>query len=203
MKDNKIIAVFGGSFNPPLNSHFSIAQQIINEHENIEKVIFIPVSSKYNKKGLISNEHRLNMLKFVCDKNRKFIVSDIETKQLRQLSTYETLHLLQKEYPKYELCFVIGSDNLKTLSNWKFSEKLLSEFRFLVFDRNDDCSKEIIQENDFLRNYKKSFIVLNNIIKNHLSSSKVREKIKNNCSVRYLMPDEVFYYIEEHQLYKN
>jgi len=49
MEEKKILAIFGGSFNPPLNSHFSLAQQIVNEYENIEKVIFVPVNSKYEK----------------------------------------------------------------------------------------------------------------------------------------------------------
>ena len=44
-----IIAVFGGSFNPPLNSHFSLGQQIVNEYENVDKVLFVPVSTSYAK----------------------------------------------------------------------------------------------------------------------------------------------------------
>ena len=68
MEEKKLLAIFGGSFNPPLNSHFSLAQQIVNEYENIEKVLFVPVNSKYQKKGLLENEHRYNMLKLVCDK---------------------------------------------------------------------------------------------------------------------------------------
>ena len=83
MNNKKILAVFGGSFNPPLNSHFSLAQQIVNEYDNIEKVIFVPVNSKYEKQDLLPNKHRYNMLKLVCDKNDKFILSDIEIKQDR------------------------------------------------------------------------------------------------------------------------
>ena len=72
MEERKILAIFGGSFNPPLNSHFLLAEQIYNEIENIEKVIFLPVSSKYEKNDLLSNEHRYNMLKSVIDKNEHF-----------------------------------------------------------------------------------------------------------------------------------
>ena len=50
--NKKVLAVFGGSFNPPLNSHFSLAEQIVQEYSNIEKVIFVPVSQKYPKEGL-------------------------------------------------------------------------------------------------------------------------------------------------------
>ena len=55
MEERKILAIFGGSFNPPLNSHFLLAEQIYNEIENIEKVIFLPVSFKYEKNDLLSN----------------------------------------------------------------------------------------------------------------------------------------------------
>ena len=88
MEDDKIIVVFGGSFNPPLNSHFSLAEQIISEYENVEKLIFVPVNQKYQKKGLLDNKYRYEMLKSVCDKNDKFEVSDIELKKKRQ---YEQL----------------------------------------------------------------------------------------------------------------
>ena len=50
---NKQILIFGGCFNPPQNSHLSLAEQLINEYEEIEKIIFVPVNSKYQKIDLI------------------------------------------------------------------------------------------------------------------------------------------------------
>ena len=44
----KKIIVFGGCFNPPLNSHFSLAEQIVSEYEDVEKIIFVPVNSRFN-----------------------------------------------------------------------------------------------------------------------------------------------------------
>ena len=114
MENKKIIAIFGGSFNPPLNSHFSLAEQMVNEYKEIEKVVFVPVSSNYAKKGLAENEHRYNMLKMVCDKNDDFEVSDIELLQDRQLHTLETLELLRKEYPNNTLYFTIPAASSKS-----------------------------------------------------------------------------------------
>ena len=182
MEEKKILAIFGGSFNPPLNSHFSLAQQIVNEYENIEKVIFVPVNSKYQKEGLLENEHRYNMLKLVCNKNSDFIVSDIELKQQKQLYTIETLELLQKEYPNNILCFTIGTDNLKGFSKWESADKLVNKFKILVLERDEDDMNEIIEKDNFLLEHKKSFI-----------------KLKRN--IRYLTPDEVYYYIKENNLY--
>ena len=103
----KQIVMFGGAFNPPLNSHFSLAEQIVNENKQVEKVVFVPVNRLYQKTGLISNEHRYQMLKAVCDKNEKFEVSTIEIDNARPLYTIETLQKLQEEYPNYEIAFMI------------------------------------------------------------------------------------------------
>lgn len=75
---NRVIVVFGGAFNPPTNSHFSLSEQICSEYEEIEKVIFVPVSDKYPKEDLLPAEHRVEMLRKVCEKNNKFSVSTIE-----------------------------------------------------------------------------------------------------------------------------
>ncbi len=201
MEDKKILAIFGGSFNPPLNSHFSLAQQIVNEYENIEKVIFVPVNSKYQKEGLLENEHRYNMLKLVCDKNKDFIVSDIELKQERQLHTIETLELLQKQYPDNIICFTIGTDNLREISTWGDAKKLVTNFKILVLERDEDSMDEIIKQDTFLLEHKDCFIKLKENIRSNISSTFVREKIKRGKSIRYLTPDEVYYYIKENNLY--
>lgn len=122
MKEKNTIVVFGGSFNPPLNSHFSIAEQVLNEYEEVEKIVFIPVSKKYEKDGLEENYHRYNMLKLVIDKNRNFLLSDIDMNENKSLYTIETLEETQKQFSNKQIWFLIGSDNLKELHTWKRAE---------------------------------------------------------------------------------
>lgn len=196
-----IIAVFGGSFNPPLNSHFSLGQQIVNEYENVDKVLFVPVSTSYAKPGLISNEHRYNMLKLVCDKNPDFEVSDIELVQDRQLYTLETLELLQEKYPGKTICFTIGTDNLRELSTWKLIDKLVAKFKILVLERDEDDMYSIIEQDEFLKKNKDCFIKLKENIRSNISSTFARDKLKRGKSIRYLTPDEVYNYINENNLY--
>ena len=202
MENKKTIVMFGGSFNPPLNSHFSLAQQIINEYEYIEKIVFIPVNSKYEKNGLIENYHRYNMLKLVCDKNKDFLVSDIELNKQKQLYTIDTLEILQNQYPDYNIYFTIGTDNLKLLYTWGNAKKLITNFKVLVLERDEDKIDEIIENDEFLKQYKSSFIKVKENIKSNISSTFVREKIKKGKSIRYLVPDEVIEYIEKNNLYK-
>ena len=117
----KVIAVFGGSFNPPINSHILLSKQIIENCKMIEKLIFVPVSTKYQKLELESDEHRYNMLKLICENEDKLEVSDIELRQDKQLYTIQTLDLLKKEYKQeYDICFIMGTDNLKELKTWQY-----------------------------------------------------------------------------------
>ena len=198
----KQIVMFGGSFNPPLNSHFLLAQQIINAYSEIEKILFMPVNSKYQKADLISNKHRYEMLKLVCNKNEKFEVSKLEIENSRPLYTIETLTMLKKEYFEYEIAFIIGSDNLKQIDTWKTPEKLVQNFKIYVLQRAEDSVEEIIQNNEFLKKHKQAFITVKNKIRTNLSSTFVRESIKNGKSIKYLAPEEVISYIQENKLYK-
>lgn len=105
--EKKFIAIFGGSFNPPTAAHISLANQIIEKVSNVEKVIFVPVSTKYNKNGLAPDEDRLNMLKNICNNHKNLEVSSIELESTRQLYTIETLKIIKEQYPNNEICFII------------------------------------------------------------------------------------------------
>lgn len=187
----KIIAVFGGSFNPPANSHISLAKQILENNSNIEKVIFVPVNVKYNKEGLASNEDRFFMLQKICENNEGLEVSDIEITSQRQLYTIETLRLIQEKYKEYEIYFVLGTDNLKELETWHEADELLKNFKMLVLERGNDDIELIIEDDDFLRKYKTSFIKLQNIKKINLSSTEIRDKVKRGESIKKLVPIEI------------
>lgn len=200
MAENQIV-IFGGSFNPPLNSHFSIAQDLLNEYKEINKVIFVPVNSKYEKTGLINNEDRYNMLKLVCDKNKKFDVSRVEIDSERPLYTIETLNYFDKKYPNNEILFLMGSDNLKEFPTWNGADKICKKYKSYVFRRDDDNIKNIIEKDEFLSKNKNSFVVVSNNILNNFSSTYARKIIKEDKSIRYLAPDEVVNYIEKHKLY--
>lgn len=202
MKEKNTIVVFGGSFNPPLNSHFSIAEQVLNEYEEVEKIVFIPVSKKYEKDGLEENYHRYNMLKLVIDKNSNFLLSDIDMNENKSLYTIETLEKTQRQFSNKQIWFLIGSDNLKELHTWKRAEELVSNYKILVMERNEDKVEEIIKQNELLNCYKENIEKLNEEIRSNFSSTYVRAQIKKKKSVRYLLPDEVYEYIKENNLYR-
>lgn len=197
------IVIFGGSFNPPLNSHFAIAQQVLNQYKQVDKIIFVPVNKKYAKDGLIENEHRYEMLKKVVDKNEHFLVSDIDMNCSRSLSTIKTIEKIQAQYEEKEVSFLIGSDNLKQIHTWHRVEELISKYHVIVMERDQDDLEEIIENSELLKKYQKNIEKVEQGIKNNFSSTYVRKQINQNKSVRYLMPDEVYTYIQENKLYRS
>lgn len=199
--EKKQIVMFGGCFNPPLNSHFSLAEQLVNQYQEIEKIVFVPVNEKYQKISLISNEHRYNMLKLVCNENEKFEVSRIEIDNVRQLYTIETLRKLKDIYTNYDIAFLLGSDNLKELHTWYNAEELVENFKIYVLERDKDNIENIIEENNFLKKHKCTFIKAENNINTNLSSTYIRKILKSNKSIRYLAPEQVVTYINKNRLY--
>lgn len=198
---NKGIAIFGGSFNPPINSHITLAKEIMNKFNSIEKLIFVPVSTRYQKQDLAQDEHRYNMLKLICNKEEMLQVSDIELKQEKQLYTIQTLDIFKQKYKDYDIYFVMGTDNLKELETWKEAERLLNEYKIIVLERDNDNLLQMLQKNSFLNKYKDSLIKIEGINKIFLSSTMIREKIKNGEEVEQFIDEDVLEYIKENGLY--
>lgn len=202
MNKKNTIVIYGGSFNPPLNSHFSIAQQVINEYEEVEKIIFVPVNKTYPKEDLEENKYRYDMVKMITDKNKNFEISDIDFKQDYSMNTVDVLDEIQKEYKDKQLWFLTGSDNLKYISKWDGGKELLKKYIILVIERDKDNINEIIDNDEVLQFYKANIMKLKEGIKSNYNSTYVRNQIKNKKNVRYLMPDEIYKYIKNNNLYK-
>ena len=200
--NKKVIAVFGGSFNPPINSHITLAKEIMNKFNSIEKLVFVPVSTRYQKEDLVEDEHRYNMLKLICNKEEMLEVSDIELKQEKQMYTIQTLDIFKEKYKNYDIYFVMGTDNLKELQTWKKADRLLNEYKIIVIERDNDNLSDILQKNSFLNKYKDSLINIEGVDRIFLSSTMIREKIKDGEDVEQFIDEDVLMYIEKNNLYK-
>lgn len=199
----KAIAIFGGSFNPPLNSHLELAKKIVKNLNYIEKIIYVPVSTKYNRKSnLVEDTHRYNMLKIMCKDEEKLEVSDIELTYKRQLYTIETLDIFKNKYPNHDIYFIMGTDNLKDLHTWKEPERILRNYKIIVLERGEDKLEEIIENDELLKKNKTSIIIAKKIKPIKISSTMIREKIKNEEDVKDFFKEEVLEYIFKNGLYK-
>lgn len=198
---NKIV-IYGGSFNPPINSHFSIAEQVLNQFEDVEKIIFVPVSCKYEKSDLAPDDDRYNMLKIATDKNVEFCVSDIDLHRERSLTTIEVTQEIKKQYPGKDVWILLGSDNLKTFSMWNNAEELISENTILVMERGEDSLEKVIENDELLAKYRNHILKISDEIRSNYSSTYIRQQIKNDKRINYLMPTDIYQYIKRKGLYK-
>ena len=164
------IGIFGGSFNPPHKMHKSIAKELINKGY-LNKVIVVPTADCYDKPYLLNGKDRLNMLKQIFKNDTKVSVSSYEVEG--RLYTINTLNYFQKKYPKAELYFICGMDNLAEFYKWRNYEDILKKYKLLVIDRDD-----IVFE-DELKRYKKyeKNIVLAKISPREVSSTAIRNEI--------------------------
>mgnify|MGYP005771098215 CR=1 FL=1 len=185
------IAVFGGSFNPPTIAHISLAKQVLAKMDNLEKVILVPVSTRYNKNGLASDEIRFNMLEQICAKEPGLEVSRLELDSDKQLYTIETLRKIKQQNPNKQIYFVLGTDNLKELETWHKVYELLSSFKFIVLKRDEDSVSDIIDKSTILKKYESSFFELNGIDTVDLSSSYVRKRIQDGETIVGLVPSKI------------
>ena len=197
----KKIGIMLGVFNPPHNFHFTIANEILKNNSDIEKIIFVPTNDTYSKPDVINSKHRFNMLKIICDKNPNLEVSRFEIDSEKQPYSEETLEHFTKLYPDHKISLIIGSDNIKTFNTWHNYPSILEKYSPIVFERDNDSLNSIINNTDFLKPYKNFIKSSKCCISSDLSATKVRNRIKNNLSIDNYVPDEIKDYINKNKLY--
>ena len=118
------------------------------------------------------------------------------------LPTIDTLEKTQQQFPDKQICFLTGSDNLKEIHTWDRAEDIVSKYKLIIMERGCDNIEEVIANNSLLLENKQNIIKLNQEIRSNCSSTYIRNQLKNDKSVKYLVPDEIIEYIEKHKLYR-
>lgn len=136
--------------------------------------------------GLIHEQHRLKMVKIAIKKDNKFSVSDIEFKMEKPNYTYKTLQYFSEQYPDHEFSLIIGEDNLANFDKWDYYDKILDNYQVYVYPRENAGDYQLINH----PNIKFVDCPLLNI-----SATFIRDCLKNNKSIRYLLPGKVRKYL--------
>lgn len=193
---NKIL-IFGGTFNPIHNGHLILAEHCINE-EGFDKVVFIPTMNPYYKDTL-DFDTRLKMLKMAIKDNDKFAYSSIENKYNLEGKLYLILEKIA-ELSDDDITILIGSDSLMNLDWWYKIDEILKNYKILVLKRDDEDEAISIKIAEYKEKYGADIKVLNNK-RVEISSSMIREMIKNGKSIKYLVRDDVEKFIRDEKLY--
>jgi nicotinate-nucleotide adenylyltransferase len=189
------IGVFGGSFDPIHNGHL-ITASAVKKIRGLDKIIFIPSFIAPHKIDRVSSSpnHRIEMIILAIEGIPYFEYSDYEINKEGVSYTIDTLKFLKNKYSDIEL--IIGYDNLLDFKTWKDPDEILKLVKLVVLKR--EVENEPIEKDIY---YHSSEIIETPII--DISSTLIRNRVRNNLSINFLVPDKVMEYIYRLNLYKD
>ncbi|MDO5713633.1 MAG: nicotinate-nucleotide adenylyltransferase [Tissierellia bacterium] len=200
------IGIMGGTFNPIHMGHLMMSEYIRDEM-NLDKILYIPTGNPPHKQiEIVDALHRLEMVKLAIKDNPYFEVSNIEVERTGFSYSVDTVMALKKIYPKDELFFLIGSDILPELKDWRRFDELAKSIEFILAVRPgyESISKEqIYWEINALKEEFGAEITVVKTPRYEVSSTNLRSRLARNKSVKYLIPKDVISFIKENNLYRN
>ncbi len=182
------IGLFFGSFNPIHVGHLIIANTMATTTD-LEQVWFVvsPQNPFKKTKSLLHEFDRLDMVERAIADNSRLKTTDIEFSMPRPSYTIDTLRKLQEKFPQHRFTLIMGEDNLEQFANWKAYEEILNEFGLYVYPR-PSRSDELVAVSPF-RDHPKVRLVQAPLL--DISATFVRDSIRANRSIRYMVPDVV------------
>lgn len=192
------LCVFSGTFNPVHKAHLKMAQYVLDNFE-FQKILFIPAYKPPHKiYDTNMSMHRFNMLKLAISHNPNFEISDIEFQSEGKSYTYLTVKKLYELYkPEGKINLIIGTDAFEKIETWYETDKLKEIVEFIVFMReNKPVNLDRLKNEGY--NFRVSKMNFYDI-----SSTELRNLIKNNKSVSSFLTQDVEEYIRENGLYRN
>ena len=191
------ICLFGGTFDPPHLGHLLIAQTVC-EAENFDKIVFIPAFNPPNKNlnNITPVKLRLEMLESAVLNNPRFEISQMEIQRGGTSYSLDTINQFKTEYQltKDNLFYLIGSDTLAQFDLWKEPKKIVNECSVLVAVRPGLKPSNI-------PNWIFHKIQFANIPRFEISSSNIRQRWKENKTIRYMVSLSVWEIINKYNLY--
>ncbi len=191
------VCLFGGTFDPPHLGHLIIAQTIF-EAENFDQIVFVPAYQPPHKNGMKISpvDQRLEMLKIAISENPNFIMSDLEIQRKGLSYSIDTIidYKKQNNLNSDELFYLMGSDSLKQFKKWKDTKKIIDECRVIVAIRPGFRPSDI-------PNWILAKIQFASIPRIEISSTTIRNRWIDNKTIRYMVTESVWQYINKNKLY--
>ncbi len=189
-----ITGLYFGSFNPIHIGHLAIANYFL-EFSGLNEIWFVvsPQNPLKQKTTLLPDYQRFEMVNRALRNYPQFKASNIEFTLPQPSFTVNTLAYLDEKYPNREFALIMGEDNLSSLDKWKNHELILEKRNLLVYPR-PNCPKSKFHDHPSV-----SFI---NAPLMDISSSFIRQSIKEGKDMRFFVPEKVWDYLEEMHFYR-
>lgn len=186
--------LFFGSFNPIHTGHLIIASYMANFTDLDEVWLVVsPQNPLKNKKGLGNMYDRLEMARLAIEPAEQLKVSDIEFNLPQPSYTIDTLAYLQEKHPAKEFVLIMGADNLASLKKWKNYEVLLKNYPIYVYPRPGSDVTEWINHPS---------ITLTETPEMEISSTFIRQALKDNKNIQFLVPENVIAFMDSKNMYR-
>ncbi len=189
----KKIGIYSGSFNPIHHGHVMLANYLV-EFSDLDELWFVvsPQNPLKKKEDLLDDDERLKMVQLAVGDDPRFCVSDIEMHLPTPSYTINTLAALSEQYPDCQFVFICGMDSLQNFRNWREYQKILDNYELLVFPREGYDGGDLVD-------YPSVSILKTPILE--ISSTFIRQCIKEGRDVRHFMPEKAFNYLMQNRFY--
>lgn len=201
------IGIMGGTFNPIHYGHLVTGEEALYQF-HLDKIIFMPSGMPPHKadREIISTEERYIMTVIATAANPNFSVSRFEVEREGPSYTIETLKAMRAAYPESEMFFITGADAVLELLTWREPEKLFNYGRFIAATRPGFDIRKVQRVGKFRvaksGSGEEAEIYVMEIPALSVSSTEIRQRIREGKPVRYLIPDGVLEYIIQRELYR-
>lgn len=189
------IGLYFGSYNPIHIGHLAIANFIV-EFTDIDQLWFVvsPQNPFKRKANLLDDYQRLEMAHRAVEDDDRLRVSNIEFKLPKPSYTVDTLAYLNDQHPNNKFVILMGSDNLENFHKWKNYETIIENYGVIVYPR-PGFDKSKVQ-------YHKNITIAKNAPLMEISSSFIRNAIKEGKDIRHFIPFKTWEYLDEMNFYK-
>ncbi|MBP5645329.1 MAG: nicotinate-nucleotide adenylyltransferase [Bacteroidales bacterium] len=188
------IGLFFGSFNPIHVGHLIIANSML-QHSDLREVWLVvsPQNPLKERRTLLADQQRLEMVRLAVHDNYRLRACDAEFHLPKPSYTVLTLAHLGEQYRDKEFCLIMGSDNLATFDRWRNWEYILDHYQLYVYPRpgSTDC-----------RLASHPHVTMVDVPMMDISSTYIREQIRQGHDVRYLLTEPVWQYLTEMHFYE-
>ena len=191
----KRIGLFFGSFNPIHTGHLIIAEYMATRTD-LEQVWFVvsPHNPLKLRSTLANDFDRLHMVQMAIDDNPRLKASNIEFSLPKPSYTIDTMVYLHEKYPQHQFSLIMGSDNLGSIDKWKNYELLLERYKIHVYKREGvPIDQTSVPTAD---------IVIYDVPMLDISSTYIRKSIAEGLSIRYMVPENVYQFLDGSRLYR-